>query len=388
LISSRWFWVLIVLSAAALIVGSGCAPQERIGSDSGQAAANNSASRTASEIEKNRDLRLFGADDSAQDIAFEGRAAIDVEQHTFPGEGADFDPDVDPAGKHLVFASTRHSRRSHLYIKAIGGAVITQITDEQADDAQPAFDPSGDRVAFASNRAGQWDIWVVDANGKNPIQITNSPAPELHPSWSPDGRSLVYCRLTSSENRGELWVVDLENPGMKRFIGEGLFPDWSPKGDKIAYQRARERGSGWFSIWTLDFRNGDVLYPSEIASSPVAAYICPTWSADGEQLAFAAVVGARPSVSGNGDVRPASLRGRSDILIVDADGRGLQRLTDGHGENYSPAWAVDGRIFFTAKHNDGETIWSVKPFRPTRPSEPSVTTGNRRAAGVFETDAE
>jgi TolB protein len=388
LIPSRWCWLLILLPAAAVVAGLGCVGQERTSPPSAPTATNSPASRTAAaEFDRSRDLRLFGTDDAAQDIVFEGRAAIDIEQHTFPGEGADFDPDVDPAGKHLVFASTRHSRHSHLYTKAIGGAVITQITDEQADDSQPAFDPSGDRVAFTSNRSGQYDIWVIDANGKNPTQITNNAAPELHPSWSPDGRCLVYCRLTSNENRGELWVVDLENPGMKRFIGEGLFPDWSPKGDKIVYQKARERGSGWFSIWTLDFQNGEVLYPSEIVSSPSAAYICPTWSADGDQIAFAAVMGTKPPMSG-GETHPPAIKGRSDILIVDTDGRGLQRMTDGHGESYSPAWAVDGRIFYTAKFNEGETIWSVKPFRPARPNEPSITTGNRRAAGVFETDAE
>ena len=88
------------------------------------------------------------------------------------------------------------------------------------------------------------------------------------------------------------------------------------------------------------------------------------------------------------EARPAAVKSRSDILIIDADGRGLQRLTDGRGENYSPAWAVDGRIFYTARFNEGETIWSVKPFRPARPNEPSITTGNRRAAGVFDADAE
>ena len=389
MILSRLYQVLIVPSAAAIALGSGCAAENRGSLNTGQSAANNPPSRTAAaELDRSRDLRLFGVDDSAQDIVFEGRAAIDIEQHTFPGEGADFDPEVDPDGKHLVFASTRHSRHSHLYTKVIGGAVITQITDEQANDVQPAFSPSGSRVAFSSNRSGQWDIWVVDANGKNPTQITNTPAPELHPSWSPDSRRLVYCRLTSNENRGELWVVDLDNPGMKRFIGEGLFPSWSPKGDKIVYQRARERGSGWFSIWTLDFQDGEVLYPTEIASSPSAAYISPTWSADGEQIAFAAVVGAKPIATSGGEARPATVKNRSDILIVDADGRGLQRLTDGRGESYSPSWAVDGRIFYTARFNDGETIWSVKPFRPARPNEPSITTGNRRAAGVFDAQGE
>jgi Tol biopolymer transport system component len=291
---------------------------------------------------------------------------------------------VQPNTERFVFASTRHSKHSHLYVKPIRGAVITQITDEPADDVQPAFSPSGDRIAFASNRTGQWDIWVIDASGRNPIRITNNPMPELHPSWSPDGERLVYCRLNTKEGRGELWVVGLKNAGVKRFIGEGLFPDWSPLGNKIVYQRARVRGSRWFSIWTLDLIDDEVLYPSEIASSPHAAYISPDWAGDGKQIVFTSVVAATSCSMEEQDTFRITGDGRSDIVIVDTDGRGLQRLTDGRGENYSPTWAPDGRIFFTAKLNDNETIWSIKPFKPGATQQPAVTTNSRRAAQVME----
>lgn len=382
---SRECLILSSLVGLALICGACDGPAASAPGPITQTGAADDSPRLADNTAES-ELRLFGREGAAQDIVFEARASIDVEQHTFPGEGSDFDPDVDPTGRLLVFASTRHSRHSHLYTKPIGGAVITQITDEAADDTQPAFCPLGKRIAFTSNRAGQWDVWVIDANGKNPIQLTASPMPEMHPSWSPDGRRLVYCRLTSKENHGELWVVDLLNPGVKRCIGEGLFPDWSPRGDKIAYQRARERGSGWFSIWTLDFQDDEVLFPTEIASSPHSAYICPTWSSDGQQIAFTAVPAVRPAGLESAGP-PAAQSGRSDILMVDTDGRGLQRLTDGRGENHSPVWAADGRVFYTAKSARTETIWSVKPFRPALPVEQMpITAGDRRAAQLTDMD--
>jgi TolB protein len=219
------------------------------------------------------------------------------------------------------------------------------------------------------------------------MQITNSPLPELHPSWSPDGRRLVYCRLNTQDGRGELWIADLERPGVKRLIGEGLFPSWSPRGDKIAYQRARQRGSRWFSIWTLTLQNDEPSLPTEVAHSPDAALIAPTWSPDGAQIAFASIAPGDDQGPLPGQPRITG-QGRADIGIIDADGRGMVRLTNGRGDNFSPCWAADGRIYFTARLARSETIWSIRPFTPSAPSAPVAAPELRRAAHAARLDPE
>jgi len=326
------------------------------------------------------DLRLFGQGDGAQEVSFHGLAASSFRQHTDDGEGADFDPSMDPTGKKIVFASTRHSPESHLYIKPADGAVLTQITDAHANDAQPVFSPDGMSIAFASDRGGQWDIWIVDADGRNPRQITSHRLPELHPSWSPDGRRLVFCRVNPRVGGGELWMAEIDSPGVRQLIGEGLFPSWSPMGTKIVFQKARARGSRWFSIWTLEWRDGEALFPTEIASSPDAALIAPCWSPDGTQIAFTQVF--TNDAASDGATGPGvSGQGRADIATVDVDGRGMLRLTNGGGQNYSPAWSIDGRIYFTAKRQDTESIWSLRPAgRSDLPIEESGGTSGRQAA--------
>lgn len=328
---------------------------------------------------------LFGQDVTQQEIEFEGRPAANLTQHTVPSEGADLDPHVDRSGRILIFASTRHSRFSHLYIKAVDGAACTQLTDESANDAQPVFSPDGKHIAFASDRGGQWDIWVAQSDGRNPVQLTSSPWPELHPSWSPDGKRLVYCRVNPREGRGELWICPLDNPGEKRFIGEGLFPSWSPTGDKIAYQRAKLRGSRWFSIWTLSLENDVALFPTEIAADPEKAFIAPSWSADGRQIAFVVI----PSDT-NSDKRskntPSPGPKRSEIGVVDADGRGLLLLTEGSGKNYSPHWATNGRIYFTSRHRDKENIWSLQPLHAAIAADPALPAIDQRAARTNSTE--
>lgn len=374
--------------ASALMVSASCSSSAptRIASQGKPTSGQSQETMAASGENQDTGLHLFGRDPGLSDVAFEGQAATGLLQHTTQSDGADFDPDVDRAGKMLVFASTRNSHNSHLYLKAVDGATITQITDGAANDAQPQFDPTGTRIAFASDRGGQWDIWVVEANGRNPIQITNTPMPEMSPSWSPDGKKLVYCRIDPKENRNSLWVVELDNPGIKRLIGEGLFPAWSPSGDKIAYQRARARSSRYFSIWTLDIRGDEVLFPTEVAANPSGALIAPAWSPDGRQITFT-MMDTHGDVAAQGLPASRSVAGRCDIGVVDLDGRGLQRLTEGRARYFAPAWSTDGRIYFSTHEEDNETIWSIKPFKPATYTEdsPSATTASdRRAASVDE----
>lgn len=369
-----------------LLIGCSASRGWSVSAPAKSAPQSSAAVRTESPA-PDRDMLLFGQADPQREVRFEGKASSNLQQHTFSVEGAEYDPAIDPNGRKLVFASTRNSRHSHLYMKPIDGASITQITDGPANDAQPAFSPDGRRLAFASDRSGQWDIWVIDLDGRHPMQVTDNPAAELHPSWSPDGKRLVFCRIQPRGAGGELWIADLDTPGVQRFIGEGLFPAWSPTGERIAYQRARQRGSRWFSIWTLTLKDNEPTMPTEVASSPHSALIAPAWSPDGGQLAFACVsparrtdtVAAAPSLDAGG---------QTDIGIVDADGRGLIRLTEGGGDRYSPCWAADDRIYFTTKLDDTETIWSVRPFRFPRPDMGPPLLENRRAAEASHLDEE
>jgi TolB protein len=275
------------------------------------------------------------------------------QQHTFVDQGYDADPTVDATGKWLAFASTRDSEHSNLYMQKVDGTAVIQLTSENVDDAAPSFSPDGKRLAFASTRAGNWQIFVMDISGKNVTQVTTGPLQAIHPTWSPDGTRLVYCCLGSRSQQWELWVTNLETHE-NRMVGYGLFPSWSPQKDmdRIAYQKPRQRGSRWFSLWTLDLVNGEATHPTEVATSTNAAILSPTWSPDGSRLAFATVMTPTQQVA------PKS-KGRTDIWIVNADGTDRQRLTDGTGTNLMPFWSGE-RVFFVSDRGGAECIWSVR----------------------------
>lgn len=285
--------------------------------------------------------------------------AENLRQITFSQVGADFQPDISRDGKWIAFASTQHSTNADLYIKPIGSHAVTRLTNDPAQDIMPAFSPDGRRVAFCSNRNGSWDVFVMSVGGGQPIQITEGESHELHPTWSPDGRHLAFCRLNPASNKWELWVVDSMHPGVARFIGHGLFPTWSPNGDTIAFQRSRDRSDRFFAVWTIDFVEGEGINPTEIASSPVAAFVNPTWSPDGSRLAFAAIPNPEGAVGSDIGARPSN----ADIWMVELNGSGRSRLTGGQFVNLMPVWAPDWRLYFVSDRGGNDNVWSLRPDR-------------------------
>ncbi len=285
--------------------------------------------------------------------------AENLRQITFSQVGADFQPDISRDGKWITFASTQHSTNSDLYIKTIGSHAVTRLTNDPAQDIMPVFSPDGRRVAFASNRNGSWDIYVMSVGGGQPIQISEGESHELHPTWSPDGKNLAFCRLNPASNKWEIWVVDAMHPGVARFLGHGLFPRWSPNGDTIAFQKSRDRSDRFFAIWTIDFVEGEAINPTEIASSPVSAFVNPTWSPDGSRLAFAAIPNPEGAVGSDIGARPSN----ADIWMVEMNGSGRSRLTGGQFVNLMPVWAPDWRLYFVSDRGGNDNIWSLRPDR-------------------------
>jgi dipeptidyl aminopeptidase/acylaminoacyl peptidase len=299
-------------------------------------------------------INMFGELDGQKPRVDAAAADAGFQQHTFADEGYDADVNVDPTGRWIAFASTRHTERSEIYLQRVDGTSVTQLTSDPSDNAQPAFSPDGKTVAFCSTRAGSWDLYTMDIDGRNVTQVTSGPSQDMHPSFSPDGSKLVYSSIGGRSGQWELWTVNLSTRE-KKMIGYGLFPCWSPDKDvqRIAFQRARQRGSRWFSLWTLDLVDGEARRITEVAVSSNAAIISPSWSPDGKRLAFSTVVDPAQTVKG----RP---RGQQDVWVIDSDGGNRHRLTDGTSTCLSPCWAADHRVYFVSDRGGHENVWSVR----------------------------
>ena len=364
-------------------------------------------------------LGRFAADSP---VRFAGSAASGLIQHTFAPEGEDRDPDV--RGGLLVFSSTRHSTHPNLYLLRTDGGPVVQLTGDAFDNIQPALSPDGRRVAFASNRNGNWDIFVLDLatdrrasaagpaeegtqpatgaggawpfgpdprqpapsgaewpapeDGQPILQVTDSEDHEVHPTWSPDGRRLAYSCLSSRSGRWEIFVVDVDAGTRRRMlVTEGLFPVWSRTG-RLAFQRARDRGAGWFGVWAVTLSEDSVSRAAEIVSGADWAAIAPAWSEDGSRLVFATVNRDRLARSS------AGLQYADSLWIVRADGTERIRLTPAGESASAPVWGDDGRVYFVSDRSGRRHIWSLRPVAaPTGPvlDRPAVAQAAKPDAG-------
>ena len=283
----------------------------------------------------------------------------DLHRVSFSTYGADFDPVVSDDGDYVYYASTQHRETADIYRKHVNSSVITQITSDPGHDVMPSLSPDGRTIAFASNRQGNWNIYLIDAEGGQARQVTDDSSHELHPSFSPDGSQMVYSRLGPVSQRWEMWLVDVNNPMVKHQIGFGLFPEFCPKGgtgmnggDRIVFQRARERGSRLFSVWSLDLVGGkEVTNLTELAANADHALINPTWSRDGKRVAFASVPLSATTANG----QPT----RADIWMTNIDGTGSTNLTADDAINLMPTWGSDNAVYFISNRSGTDNIWSL-----------------------------
>lgn len=389
---TRFARLLACLAASAGLLASGCAapsgavPQRKVvgagataadtkSPHSGGEANTTFAAEAASATPDGWDtMPLTRRTKSANASGFpEGGGMSDgggnLSQVSFATEGGDYAPDVDRTGTFMVYASTQHRPTFDIYRKSVDGRTITQLTTDPSDDLMPSIAPDGGKIAFASNRNGNWDIFMMPIGGGAPTQLTADTDEEVQPTWAPDGRRLAFSRKNGRTNNWEIWIVDTENPGLRSYVCEGFLPRWSPDAQKdvLLFQRARQRGSRLYGVWTIELVQGEGLSPTEIVSARNAAVLQPSWSPDGGKIVFTTVV--NPS----GD---SEWPEQSDIWIINANGTSRIALTNGRFRNMQPTWSADGRVYFVSNRNGIENIWSI------------AADGSQNAAGSVEFAAE
>ena len=130
----------------------------------------------------------------------------------------DWDPSWSPDGKRIAFASMRdgHFRSkfgitAEIYVMDANGGNQQRLTENQQHDWYPSWSPDGERIAFSSDRKGDFEnfeIYVMDADGGNQRKLTENRRQDTYPAWSPDGKRITFA--SRRDGNSEIYVMDAD----------------------------------------------------------------------------------------------------------------------------------------------------------------------------------
>ena len=225
---------------------------------------------------------------------------------------------------HIAFTSERDGN-AEIYIMDTNRKKLQNLTNHPARDFQPAFSPDGRWMAYVSDRNGTYRIYLMNRNNIEIRPLTNHLASkaDLDPNWSPDGQWIAFTFIQGAgpPSTYNIYKINVNNGNLQQLTDTGYnrFPKWSPDGDQILFYSSRKAGNGLFVM--MSNRNGLRRFtPRRFRGGS------PTWSPDGKQVAY----------------KLWGLAG-SGIYIMTTAGQNNRRVTRENTWADHPTWSLDGQ---------------------------------------------
>lgn len=222
-----------------------------------------------------------------------------------------------------------------VYIIDANGENIWNLTNNMAYDNYPCFSPDGTKIAFTFSRGDNMEIYVMDADGSNPRNLTNHSGDDFGPKWSPDGTKIAFG--SDRDGNHEIYVMDADGSNQRNLSNhpDGDYtPSWSPDGSQIVFNT--DRVGREIFVMDADGSNQRNL------TNNSAWDLYPCWSPDGTKIAF--------MTERNDDYD----WDKEEIYIMGADGSNQRNLTTDFANDSMPCWSPDGTKIAFISDRDGK----------------------------------
>jgi TolB protein len=259
-----------------------------------------------------------------------------------------------PDGKWMLFVSGDYGTEfemgadRNVYVVNADGSTLTQVTYSDEPISSASWSPDGTQIVFTMGAIPQLNLMNADGSNMRRLELGQYPegyvrgiSRTVHPSWSPDGKRIVFSSNPPTKDRTEslrfsLFVVDLVSLQPMRLSDDltldyaiyeepvDLRPMWSPDGEWIAYYTKQIfNGDGQANLYKINVTGSHNIQLTN--DSPPIQNLMPAWSPDGSQIAFVS----------NRDHTDSP--NTFNIYLMNADGSNISRLTNG-GHDTCPAW--------------------------------------------------
>lgn len=243
-------------------------------------------------------------------------------------------PMYSPDGAKLLYIAEADDKAGELRIVDTKTKATRALLTVEESAAYPRFSPDGKWIVLQHRIAGNAEICVISVDGGDVRNLTNNPARDIQPSWSPDGSKIVF----TSNREGNydvfsIYTMNSDGSNVHRIYYSyaiSSFPAWSPDGQTIVFGNDKEDSrTGNFELFSIE---PETTNPERRLTVRRKYDIQPAFSPDGRRIAFA-----------------SNTDGNYEIYVMNADGSAPVRITRDAAEDSAPAWSPDGkRIIFSS----------------------------------------